>query len=112
ALSANYGSGKTHFIALTEQIALREGFLVASLSLDANELKPSDAAKIYQTALSRLRYPNQSERGLAPLLEQARQQPQVTQALLDQSPRGETCPLASSIRLYLDDDVDQNGVVQ
>jgi hypothetical protein len=112
ALSANYGSGKTHFIALTEQIALREGFLVASLSLDANELKPSDAAKIYQTALSRLRYPNQSERGLAPLLAQARQQPQVTQALLDQSPRGETCPLASSIRLYLDDDVDQNGVVQ
>jgi hypothetical protein len=106
AVLADYGHGKTHFIALTEQSALREGFVVSSISLDQRELPPSRAKYIYQAALKALRYPDLPERGLAPLLERARQQPEITQAVLRQSAKGERCPFVFGVQAYLQSESD------
>ncbi|MFN7209126.1 MAG: BREX system ATP-binding domain-containing protein [Aggregatilineales bacterium] len=101
AVLADYGHGKTHFIALTEQSALQEGFLVSSISLDQRELPPSRARFIYSAALEALRYPDLPERGLTPLLERARQQPEATTAVLERSPMAGDCPFAFGVWTYL-----------
>lgn len=106
AVLADYGHGKTHFIALTEQSALSAGFLVASISLDRRELPPSRAKYIYQAALSALRYPDLPERGLVPLLERARQQSEAAWAVVEESPKGEDCPFAFGLAAYLQSESD------
>ncbi|MCS6871896.1 MAG: DUF2791 family P-loop domain-containing protein [Anaerolineae bacterium] len=106
AVLADYGQGKTHFIALAERSALSEGFLVSTLSLDQRELPPSRAKLIYQASVEALRYPDSQERGLQPLLERARQQPHNVMAVMEESLKGEECPFAFGVRAYLESESD------
>ncbi|MFQ3536507.1 MAG: BREX system ATP-binding domain-containing protein [Aggregatilineales bacterium] len=114
AVLAGYGHGKTHFITLAAQSALSENFLVCAISLDQREVPPSRAKLIYQTALGALRYPDRSERGLAPLLELARQQPETVWLVIEQAAKGEDCPFAFGIRAYLqsEDDADRSSALR
>jgi hypothetical protein len=101
AILANYGCGKTHFLTLAEQIALRHNFLVATISVDARELPPSQAKRVYQAALESLRYPDTPERGLEPLLQRACQQPKAVWEALNETEKGEDCPFATGVGICL-----------
>lgn len=69
AVVGEYGFGKSHMVELATQEALTRNFLVATISLDLQELPPHRPFAIYQEALRHLRYPDTDERGLRPLLE-------------------------------------------
>ncbi len=114
AILADYGCGKTHFAQLAAQTALRKGFLVASLSLDAREITAAQALRVYQAAVSNLRYPDSSLMGIQPLLRRARQHPSETLSVLDASPKGAACPFAYAVRAYLncEDPVGRLGIAQ
>jgi hypothetical protein len=71
AVIGDYGYGKSHMVELTGAEALRRNFLVASISLDLQELPPHRAFEIYRAAMSNLRYPDSDERGLGHLLTRA-----------------------------------------
>ncbi len=101
AILADYGCGKTHFIELAARAALREGFLVATLSLDAREMPPAHAQKIYQAAIQGLRYPDSSSTGIQPLLNRARQHPAETLKVLESAAKGVDCPFTYAVRAYL-----------
>jgi len=81
AVIGDYGFGKSHIVELTAREALDRNFLVATTSLDLLELPPHKALDIYASLLRNLRYPNQDERGLLPLLETAADLPNVLQQL-------------------------------
>ena len=106
AIFANYGCGKTHFLALSERIALRHNFLVATISADARELQLSQAKRVYQAALESLRYPDMPERGLQPLLRRTCQQPKATRSALNEAEMGEYCPLVIGVSAYLESQSD------
>lgn len=71
AVVGDYGHGKSHLVELTAQEALARGFLVAGTSLDLLELPPHRAFDIYASLAQNLRYPDDDERGLGPLLARA-----------------------------------------
>lgn len=81
AIVGDYGFGKSHIVELTAQEALGRNFLVAATSLDLLELPPHRAFDIYTSLVRNLRYPNNDERGLRPLLEAALAQPRPRQQL-------------------------------
>ncbi len=81
AVIGDYGFGKSHIVELTARDALDHNFLVATTSLDLIELPPHRALDIYASLLRNLRYPNQDERGLLPLLEAAADLPSVLQQM-------------------------------
>lgn len=81
AVIGDYGFGKSHIVELTARDALDHNFLVAATSLDLIELPPHRALDIYASLLRNLRYPNQDERGLLPLLEAAADLPSVLQQM-------------------------------
>ena len=88
AVVGEYGYGKSHLVELTTQEALNRNFLVATISLDLQELPPHRPFAIYREALRHLRYPDTDERGLGPLVEKTANHPQVLVQLQDLSPAG------------------------
>jgi hypothetical protein len=100
AILADYGMGKSHFIELAKQQALRENFLVATASLDLAEVPPNKAQKIYEALVTSLHYPETDEIGLAPLLRKAVHYPEVLREFIALSPRGiKNCPLAAALNV-------------
>lgn len=71
AVIGDYGHGKSHIVELTAQDALNQNFLVATVSLDLQELPPHRSFDIYASLMRSLRYPDTDERGLDPLLDRA-----------------------------------------
>ena len=68
AVLGDYGFGKSHIVEWIGQEALARNFLVASTSLDLQELPPHRAFDIYASLMQRLRYPDTDECGAGPLL--------------------------------------------
>jgi hypothetical protein len=64
-----YGTGKTHLLDLVESKALGEGYLVARVTFDGNEVPPSHPIRIYGALMRSLSYPDEVGTGLRPLLE-------------------------------------------
>jgi P-loop Domain of unknown function (DUF2791) len=81
AVVGDYGFGKSHIVELTAQEALTRNFLVAATSLDLLELPAHRSFDIYSSLLRNLRYPNNDERGLGPLLEAAANHTRLRQQL-------------------------------
>jgi hypothetical protein len=52
-----YGSGKSHHLRLVKAIALREGWVTASLELDPKAADPAKPSSVYQELLSGLEFP-------------------------------------------------------
>lgn len=86
AVVGEYGYGKSHMIELTTREALNRNFLVATVSLDLLELPPHRSFAIYREAMRHLRYPDNDETGLAPLLEKTSELTQILPRLQDLSP--------------------------
>lgn len=86
AIVGEYGFGKSHIVELTAQDALSRNFLVATTSLDLQELPPHRSFDIYSSLMQTLRYPDTDERGLAPLLNQHGLKPEVREKLATLSP--------------------------
>ncbi len=98
AVIGDYGFGKSHFVELAARRALREGFLVASASLDLVEVPPGRARDIYAALVRALRYPDTERRGLRPLLERALERPGVVDAFVAASPIPAYCPLSAALK--------------
>lgn len=81
AIVGDYGFGKSHIVELTTQEALKRNFLVATASLDLVELPAHKAFDIYGELLRHLRYPNDDERGPAPLFAAAADNPRIAQQM-------------------------------
>ncbi len=65
-----YGSGKSHFFELTAREALDRDFLVATTSLDLQEVPPNRPQRIYNSLIKSLQFPDKpGERGLTSLLD-------------------------------------------
>lgn len=86
AVIGEYGHGKSHIVELTSQEALQRHFLVATASLDLQELPPHRAFDIYAALMRSLRYPSSDERGLAPLLELVKGVPRLREELRTLAP--------------------------
>jgi len=70
----DYGSGKTHFLEMSELLALESGFLATRATLDSLEIMPSRPRRIYHELARNIRYPDDpsvERRGLKPLLQKA-----------------------------------------
>jgi len=100
AVIGDYGYGKSHFVELAARLALGEGFLVASASLDLKEMPPSKPHEIYKGLISALRYPQTDARGLGVLIQQALDNPAILNQFIQES--SETCPLAAVLRRLRD----------
>ncbi|NOZ50934.1 MAG: hypothetical protein GXP37_12965 [Chloroflexi bacterium] len=96
AIIGEYGYGKSHIVELTAQEALERHFLVAATSLDLYELPPHRAFDIYASLMRNLRYPDNDERGLEPLVEQAIATPRLQEQLQELSSQ-ENDPLAVAL---------------
>ncbi|MCK6576727.1 MAG: ATP-binding protein [Anaerolineae bacterium] len=98
AVIGDYGFGKSHFIELAARRGLRENFIIAAASLDLTEVPPSKAHKIYEALVTSLRYPDTEQRGLAPLIRKALEDPQAISQFIALSPREpQDCPLAAAL---------------
>jgi hypothetical protein len=97
AVIGDYGFGKSHFIELAARRSLRENFLVATASLDLVEIPPGRPHDIYQALIQSLHYPDNDERGLAPLLKKALDTPGMVQSFVQQAPDADRCPLARAL---------------
>lgn len=86
AVIGEYGYGKSHIVELTSQEALQRHFLVATASLDLQELPPHRAFDIYAALMRNLRYPSSDERGLGPLLDMVKGIPRLREELRDLAP--------------------------
>ncbi len=98
AVIGDYGYGKSHFVELAAQRALRENMLAAVASLDLVETPPSKANEIYKALIASLRYPDgdDHERGLRPLIKRALAHPGVVGEFAARSPRTDD-PLAAAL---------------
>jgi hypothetical protein len=70
----DYGAGKTHFLEMSELLALESGFLATRATLDSREVMPSRPRRIYHELARGIRYPDDptlERRGLKPLLQKA-----------------------------------------
>src|SRR5215211_1072763 len=94
AVIGDYGYGKSHFVELAAQRALRENMLAAVASLDLVETPPSKANEIYKALIASIRYPDSEERGLRPLIKRALAHPSVVSEFAARSPRPDD-PLAA-----------------
>lgn len=83
AIIGDYGFGKSHIVELTAQEALQREFLVATVSLDLLELPPHRGFDIYSGLMHNLRYPDNDERGLSPLLAKAAGQPRIGEQIAE-----------------------------
>lgn len=81
AVIGDYGFGKSHIVELAAQEGLQREFLVATTSLDLLELPPHRAFDIYSGLMHNLRYPDDDERGLRPLLTKAAGTPRILEQL-------------------------------
>lgn len=86
AVIGEYGFGKSHFLQLAAEEALARDFLVASTSLDLLELPAHRPFDLYAALTRSLRYPNDPERGLGPLLDAAAAAPSVVADLHARAP--------------------------
>lgn len=67
-----YGSGKSHFFELAGREALDRDFLVATTSLDLQEVPPNRPQRIYNSLIKSLQFPDKpGEQGLVALLDAA-----------------------------------------
>ena len=112
AVLAYYGAGKSHFVELAAQDALQSKFLVATASLDMQEVPPGKAREIYKALVSSIRYPNSDVRGLTPLLEQALTQPEVLHNFFAKQPIADD-PLCEALRALIscDDSEARSGII-
>jgi hypothetical protein len=101
AVIGDYGFGKSHFVELAARRGLRENFLIANASLDLVETPPSKADAIYRVLTRSIRYPDTDERGLAPLIKRALEQPAAISRLSELAPR-EDCPLTIALQTLQD----------
>ena len=81
AVIGDYGHGKSHIVELASQEALQKNFLVATASLDLQELPPHRSFDIYSGLMRNLRYPDDDERGLEPLMERTAFEPRYREQL-------------------------------
>jgi hypothetical protein len=56
-----YGSGKSHHLRLVKAIALREGWVTASLELDPKAADPAKPSTVYQELVSGLEFPMRAD---------------------------------------------------
>jgi hypothetical protein len=52
-----YGSGKSHHLALVKAIALRDGWVTASVELDPKAADPAKPSSVYQSLIAGLAFP-------------------------------------------------------
>jgi hypothetical protein len=97
AVIGDYGFGKSHFVELAARRAQRENCLAAVASLDLVEAPPSKANEIYKALVRGIRYPDNDERGLAPLIRKALAAPSIVAQFVERSPRGQDDPLARAL---------------
>lgn len=98
AVIGDYGYGKSHFIEIATERALRANFLVARASLDLQEVPPSKAHKIYEALATSIIYPDSTKRGLAALLEKALSNPSILSKFVEQCPIDiKSCPLTGAL---------------
>ena len=81
AVVGDYGFGKSHLVELAARAALRSNFLVATTSLDLQELPAHRSFDIYAQLMHNLRYPDSDENGLGPLLAAATERTDVRSKL-------------------------------
>ncbi len=93
AVLGDYGFGKSHIVELCAREALNRNFLVAATSLDLYELPPHRSFDIYARLMRNMRYPDNDENGLEPLLETAGAMPRLREQLQTLTPV-EADPLA------------------
>jgi hypothetical protein len=70
----DYGTGKTHFLELTERLALGRGYLTCRVTLDRREVQPCRPRRLYHGLVRGIRYPDAADfepRGLRPLIDRA-----------------------------------------
>jgi len=96
AVVGDYGFGKSHIVELAASEALKRNFLVATTSLDLQELPPHRAFEIYGSLMRSLRYPDTDETGLGPLMTQNAVRPQI-HAQMSELTAMENDPLALSL---------------
>ena len=73
-IEGDYGAGKTHMLEWLGTRALSENFIIARVTLDADETSPAHPQRVYRAMMHTLRYPDRPDEvglGLAPLLERA-----------------------------------------
>lgn len=101
AILGDYGYGKSHFIELAAQRALKANFVVARVSLDLKETPPNKPLEIYRALTASLQYLDSPSRGLEPLLNRAVEQSGAIEefALLGRFAR---CPLTLALRVLAD----------
>ena len=58
-----YGSGKSHHLRLVRAIALREGWVTASIELDPKAADPAKPFSVYQELITGLEFPMRSDGG-------------------------------------------------
>jgi hypothetical protein len=56
-----YGSGKSHHLRLVKAIALREGWVTASIELDPKTADPAKPSSVYQELLTSLEFPMRAD---------------------------------------------------
>jgi P-loop Domain of unknown function (DUF2791) len=97
AVIGDYGFGKSHFIELAAQRALRENFIVMSASLDLVEVPPAKPREIYRSLAASTRYPDSNQHGLRHLLRKTQESPRVLSELMNIAPLGAACPLIQAL---------------
>lgn len=102
AIIGDYGFGKSHYVELAARRALREGFVVATASLDLVEVPPSKAREIYRALVRSLRLPDTEERGLGPLFKRALERPATVERFVELSPLQRACPLTAALAALAD----------
>ncbi|MCZ7540436.1 MAG: DUF2791 family P-loop domain-containing protein [Anaerolineae bacterium] len=101
AVLGDYGYGKSHFIELAAQRALKANFVVARVSLDLKETPPNKALDIYRALTASLQYPDSPPRGLEPLLNRAVERPGALEEFASLG-RLARCPLTLALRVLAD----------
>lgn len=108
AFLGEYGQGKTHFLELIQQMALKQNFIVSRVVLDHNENAPSQPKRIYHAVVKSLLYPDNPHEaeGLGPLLQKACQNPAVMERFFVNPPKGTSATtlkaqLEQGLHLYL-----------
>ena len=56
-----YGSGKSHHLSVVKSVALRDGWVTASLELDPKAADPAKPATVYQALMSELEFPHRAD---------------------------------------------------
>lgn len=101
AVLGDYGYGKSHFIELAAQRALKANFAVARVSLDLKETPPNKPLEIYRALTASLQYPDSPSRGLEPLLNRAVEQSGAIEEFASLG-RFARCPLTLALRVLAD----------